>query len=64
MLTGFGEGQIKGWNGDGIYIARNAGESEEALESRAATEARAHCNQNPSLASEHIVLQVDRQNEG
>ena len=36
MLTHFGEGEIKGWGAEGIYIARNPGESEGALASRAA----------------------------
>jgi hypothetical protein len=50
-----------GWKGEGIYIARNPGQSEEALATRAAAEARAHYNQHPSLATGHIVLQMDRE---
>ena len=61
MLTHFGEGEIKGWKGDGIYVARKPGESEEALASRAAAEARGHYNQHPSLTTGHIVLQMDRE---
>ena len=60
MITNWGEGEIKGWKGDGIYIARNPGESEEALASRAAAEARVHHNQHPSLLPGYIVLQMDR----
>ena len=40
MLTHFGQGEIKGWKGEGIYIARDPGESEEALACRAAVKAR------------------------
>ncbi len=61
MITHFGQGEIKGWGAEGLYIARNPGESEEALAGRAAAEARAHYNQHPSLASGHIVLQMDRE---
>ena len=61
MITHFGEGEIKGWKGDGIYIARKPGESEEALANRAATEARAYHRQHPSLLYGHIVLQMDRE---
>ena len=61
MLTNFGEGEIKGWAGDGIYIARNHGESEEALACRAAAEAQAHHNAHPSLLHGHIVLHMDRE---
>lgn len=61
MLTNFGEGEIKGWGAEGIYIARKPRESEEALASRAAAEAQAHCSQQPGLVSGHIVLQMDRE---
>ena len=61
MITNFGEGEIKGWKGDGIYIARRPGESEEAFASRAAAEGRAHYNQHLFLVSGHIVLQMDRE---
>lgn len=60
LVVFYGAGEVKGWKGDGIYIARDPGESEEALASRAAAEARAHYNQRPSLVSGHIVLQMDR----
>jgi hypothetical protein len=61
MITNFGEGEIKGWGAGGIYIARNPGESEEALATRAATEAQAHYKQHPALVSGHLVLQMDRE---
>jgi len=61
MLTHFGQGEIKGWKGEGIYIARDPGESEEASANRAAAEARAYYNQHPSLVSGHIALQMDRE---
>jgi hypothetical protein len=61
MLTDWGGGDIKGWKGEeGIYIARNPSESEEALARRAAAEVRAHHNQHPSLLPGYIVLQMDR----
>jgi hypothetical protein len=31
MLTDFGKGEIKGWKGEGFYVARLPGESEEDL---------------------------------
>jgi len=49
MITNFGKGEIKGWGAEEIYIARNPGESEEALATQAAAEARAHHNRQPSL---------------
>ena len=61
MITNYGIGEIRGWKGDGIYIARNPGESEEALARRAAAEARAHYRQHPGLVSRHVVLQMDRE---
>jgi hypothetical protein len=61
MLTNFGEGEIKGWAGEGIYIARNPGESEEALACRAPAEARAYHTQHPSLSPGYIVVQMDRE---
>jgi hypothetical protein len=61
MLTDFCKGEINGWRGEGIYIARNPRESEEALAKRAATEARLHHNQHPSPLPGYIVLQMDRQ---
>jgi hypothetical protein len=61
MITNFGEGEIKGWGAEGIYIACKPGESEEALANRAAAEARAHYRQHPSLVSGHIVLRMDRE---
>jgi hypothetical protein len=60
MLTHFGEGEIKGWGVQGIYIARKPGESEEDLANRAAAEARAHYSQHPSVSLGHVVLQMDR----
>lgn len=61
MLTHFGEGEIKGWGAEGFYVARNPGESEEALASRAAAEARSYYKQHPALMSGHVVLQMDRE---
>jgi hypothetical protein len=61
MLTDWGEGEIKGWKGEGYYIARNPGESEEALAARTAAEARAYHNEHPSLLAGHIVLRMDRE---
>ena len=61
MLADFGRGEIRGWKGDGIYIARKPGESEEALASRAAAEARAYYGQHPGLVSGHVILQMDRE---
>ena len=61
MITNFGKGEIKGWGAEEIYIARNPGESEEALATQAAAEARAHHNRQPSLLRGHIVLQMDRE---
>ena len=61
MLTHFGEGEIKGRGNEGIYIARNPGESEEALASRAVAEVQAYYNQHPTLVSGRIVLQMDRE---
>jgi hypothetical protein len=31
MLTDFGKGEIRGWKGERLYVARNPGESEEVL---------------------------------
>ena len=64
MINNFGKGEIKGWKGDGIYIARDLGESEEALANRAAAGARAYYREHPSLTSGDIVLQMDRENDG
>ena len=61
MITNWGEGQIKGWKGEGFYIARNPGESEEALACRAAAEARAHYGEHLSLVPGHIVLHMERE---
>jgi hypothetical protein len=61
MLTDWGEGELKGWKGDGHYIARDLGESGEAFGHRAAAEARARHNERPSLWPGHIVLQMDRE---
>lgn len=61
MITNFGEGEIKGWKGDGIYIARKAGESEDVLARRAADEVRAYHNHHPSLSPGYMALQMDRE---
>jgi hypothetical protein len=61
MITHFGEGEIKGWGAEGFYVARKPGESEEALASRAAAEARAHYGQHLLPVPGHIVLQMDRE---
>jgi hypothetical protein len=61
LLTHFGDSEIKGWRAKGFYVARKPGESEEALASRAATEAQAYHNQYTSLSPGYMVLQMDRE---
>jgi hypothetical protein len=54
MVTHWG-GELKGWQGDGFYIARLPGESEEALQERAAAEARAYGQAHPSVVRNGII---------
>jgi len=43
LITRFGEGELKGWQGDGFYVARNPGETEKKCTDRASQEAKALC---------------------
>jgi len=64
MLTNFGEGELTGWKGDGFYVARQPGESEEELEERAAAEARAYGQAHPSLVCNGFIsvhMDVERE---
>jgi hypothetical protein len=54
MVTHWG-GELKGWQGDGFYIARLPGESEEDLQERAAAEARAYGLAHPSLVRNGLI---------
>jgi hypothetical protein len=63
MITHWG-GELKGWQGDGFYIARQPGESEEDLEERAAAEARAYGQAHPSLVRNGFIsvhMDVERE---
>jgi hypothetical protein len=63
MITHWG-GELKGWQGDGFYIARLPGESEEDLEERAAAEARAYGQAHPSVVRNGFIsvhMEVERE---
>ncbi len=61
MVASYPTGEVKGWKGDGYYIKRNPGESEEALKDRAITEAKSHYQANPPSVPNGIVLHMDHE---
>jgi hypothetical protein len=63
MLTDFGEGELKGWKGDGFYIALNPGETEEECADRAYLEAKAYGEGHPSLLMPGGLLMIHMDRE-
>lgn len=64
MRTFYGVGEVKGWKGDnGFYVKRNPGESEEALASRAAEEARTYYRDKPPPPWCIVMLLMDKEPE-
>jgi hypothetical protein len=63
LVTDFSQGELKGWKGDGFYIARNPGETEEECADRAHPEAKAYGEAHRSLLMPGGVLMIHMDRE-